>query len=299
MRGPEGARWCLVLAVAALSLARPSSPVLSATASAGPELPRARVDTTYVPPSGRTIAVSAGGDFQAALGAAQAGDVITLEAGATFTGPFVLPSKAGSGWITIRSGAPDGSLPPPGTRVDPSHAKVMPALVAASGSVIIAEPRAHHYRLIGIEIRPRQGAFLTNLVLLGSAERSVTELPHHIIFDRCYIHGDPAVGGRRGILMNSASTAVIDSYLSGFKEVGNDNSAIQSYNGTGPFKIVNNYLEAASVNLFFGGTDPGKLLLQATVMASRRSDVRRTPVERQERFRVEERAPGAGRRQRL
>ncbi len=36
-----------------------------------------------------TIAVPAGGDFQAALDAAQPGDVITLEPGATYTGNFV------------------------------------------------------------------------------------------------------------------------------------------------------------------------------------------------------------------
>ena len=36
-----------------------------------------------------TIAVPAGGDFQAALGAAQPGDVITLEPNATYTGNFV------------------------------------------------------------------------------------------------------------------------------------------------------------------------------------------------------------------
>ena len=49
-----------------------------------PELPRRLVDTTYSPPSGRTIAVEKDGDFQAALDRAQPGDVITLEAGATF-----------------------------------------------------------------------------------------------------------------------------------------------------------------------------------------------------------------------
>ncbi|PYN80939.1 MAG: hypothetical protein DMD96_12795 [Candidatus Rokuibacteriota bacterium] len=80
-----------------------------------PELPRAFLDTTLVPPSGQTIIVPAGGDLQAALNAAQPGDVITLQAGATFRGPFTLPNKAGLGWITVRTSAPDSSLPPPGT----------------------------------------------------------------------------------------------------------------------------------------------------------------------------------------
>jgi len=47
----------------------------------GPEPPHFDVDTTYVEPSGRTLAVRAGGDLQAALNNARPGDVITLEAG--------------------------------------------------------------------------------------------------------------------------------------------------------------------------------------------------------------------------
>src|SRR6185369_1211672 len=65
-----------------------------------PELPRTFVDTTFtLPTGGSTIAVNAGGDFQAALDAANPGDVIVLEAGATFSGNFGLPNKAATGWI--------------------------------------------------------------------------------------------------------------------------------------------------------------------------------------------------------
>src|SRR6266567_9322946 len=97
-----------------------------------PELPRVFLDTTLVPPTGKTIAVAGGGDVQAALNAAQPGDVITLEAGATFTGPFTLPNKTGIGWITVLTSGPDTSLPAPGTRVTPSYAAVMPKIVAGS-----------------------------------------------------------------------------------------------------------------------------------------------------------------------
>ena len=243
----------LLVAVPVISLSAATRP---ATGPSGPEPPRAYVDTTYVPPPGRIIAVYAGGDFQAALNAARPGDVITLEAGATFAGPYTLPNKSGAEWVTIRTSAPDGSLPPPGRRVDPSYAGVMPKLVARSGRVIRAEPGAHHYRFIGIEIRPTAGVFLYNLVELGTTETVVDQLPHHMIFDRCYLHGDPKRGARRGIAMNSRDTAVTDSYLSDFKEVGADSQAIAGWNGPGPFKIVNNYLEGAGENVMFGGGDP-------------------------------------------
>src|SRR5438445_3292743 len=243
----------LIAAFVAVSL---SAAVALTTGPSEPESPRGYVDTTYVPPSGRVIAVQAGGDFQAALNAARAGDVITLEAGATFAGPFTLPNKPGDDWIIVRSSAPDGKLPPPGTRVDPAHADAMPKLASRSGGVIRAARGAHHYRFIGIEIHPAAGVFLYNLVELGTTETAVALLPHHLIIDRCYLHGDPKRGTRRGIALNSRHTAVVDSYLADFKEVGADSQAIAGWNGEGPFKIVNNYLEGAGENVMFGGADP-------------------------------------------
>src|SRR5206468_9234216 len=95
-----------------------------------------------VRPTGRTIAVPPGGYFQAVLKATQQGDVITLEAGATFQGPITLPKKSGTGWIVVRTSAPDDRLSPPGTRVTPASAAVMPKVVVGTGSggAIVAAP---------------------------------------------------------------------------------------------------------------------------------------------------------------
>ncbi len=229
---------------------------LAGKAAVPPEPPRAQVDTAYIASAGRTITVGAGGSLQAALDRAQPGDVITLEPGATYTGPFTLPAKSGAGVITVRTAVPDGSLPPPGTRVAPAHAGLMPKLEAARGAVVTAARGAHDYRFVGVEIRPASGVFLHNLVVLGSAATSVDQLPHHIVFDRCYLHGDARRGTRRGIALNARHAAVVDSYLSDFKEEGGDSQAIAGWNGPGPFKIVNNYLEAAGENVMFGGADP-------------------------------------------
>jgi hypothetical protein len=51
-----------------------------------------------------TLTVSAGGNLQAALDAAQPGDVIELEPGAVFVGQFKLRAK--SGVVTLRSAGP-------------------------------------------------------------------------------------------------------------------------------------------------------------------------------------------------
>jgi hypothetical protein len=223
-----------------------------------PAPPQTLIDTTYSPPSGETITVNAGDDFQSALNSAKLGDTIVLQAGASFKGNFVLPKKeTGAGWIYIRS-SNISSLPEPGKRVRPSDAVYMPKLVAyTSGKPVIqTAPAAQHYRFVGIEIKPAGGTWITNLVQLGDRDTSVDTLPRDIVFDRCYIHGDPDIGGRRGIVMDGIRVAIINSHISDFKENGADSQALWAYNTPGPIKIFNNFLEGAGENLMFGGADP-------------------------------------------
>jgi hypothetical protein len=200
--------------------------------------------------------VASGADLQGAIDAASPGDVIVLEPGVVYEGPISLPDKNDNSWITIRTKVPDDVFPRPGTRIDPSNASLMPIIESNSDSAIRTAEGAHHYRFVGIQIRPRAGAFLHNLIALGSNETSVDASPHHITFERCYIHGDPTVGGRRGIALNSRYTAIVDSYIADFKEQGADAQAIAGWNGLGPFAIINNYLEGSGENVLFGGADP-------------------------------------------
>jgi hypothetical protein len=230
----------------------------SSRAAGDPELPRACIDTTYAPPTGRTIAVAAGGDFQAALQAARPGDVITLEAGARFTGNFVLPAKSGAGWIIVRTSAPDRRLPPPGTRMTAADAGALPQIVTPnSRPALTAAAAAHHYRFIAVEVTVApEVAVNYNLIELGNRPASPAQLPHHLIFDRMYVHGTPEVNLRRGIALNSAWTAIIDSTVADVHEMGADSQAIAGWDGPGPYKIVNNDLEGAGENVMFGGADP-------------------------------------------
>jgi hypothetical protein len=229
----------------------------AALAADEPEPPRVYLDTTYTTPKGRSIEVKAGGAFQAALDRAKPGDVITLEAGATFTGNFTLPNKSGAEWIVIRSSTPDSNLPPPGTRVTPSYSNVLPKIVSPNSEPAIkASSGAHHYRFVGLEIGHKVGSMIYAIVDFDGGQTSLSEVPHDLIVDRCYIHGNPSDNSRRGVALNSASTAVIDSYISECHEVGADSQAIAGWNGPGPFKIVNNYLEGAGENFILGGADP-------------------------------------------
>ena len=209
------------------------------------------------PHAAAVIDVAAGGDLQAALDQSQPGDTIRLVAGATYTGTFTLPVKAAGDPILIRTNAPDSELPPAGTRIRSAHFPLLAKVVANSGSVFTAAPGAHDFRLLGLEISPTPGTFLYNVVIMGDGtETSVAQQPHDIVFERCYIHGDPVAGSRRGIALNGRGISVLDSRLSDFKEVGADSQALAGWSGAGPFTIVNNYLEGAAENLMFGGADP-------------------------------------------
>ena len=195
-------------------------------------------------------------ELHTALELARPGDQIILRNGVVYTGPFRLRRKEGEGWIEIR-GQRGWGFPERGTRIGPATFRLLPKLESKSRSVIVADPGAHHYRLSGLEISPSSGTFLFNVIELGSDADSLDQVPHDIEIERSYIHGDPVRGSRRGIALNGARITVADSYLSDFKEVGADSQAICGWNGPGPFRIENNYLEAAGENIMFGGADPG------------------------------------------
>jgi hypothetical protein len=212
-----------------------------------------------LPAHASSIHVESGGDLQAAIDGAQPGDTIFLQPGATFTGNFVLPVKTGTSYITIRSSAPDSALPPPNQRIDPSYAAQLPKIQSGNGmQAMVTAPGAHHYRLLALEFL---ATFFGNGDILdlgdgSSAQNTLASVPHDLIVDRVYIHGDVTYGQKRGIGLNSASTSVLNSYIADIKATGMDSQAICGWNGPGPFTIANNYLEAAGENVLFGGADP-------------------------------------------
>lgn len=249
-----------------------------------PELPRQFLDTRYTPPTGRTIAVRAGANLQAALDAARPCDVLALEAGATFSGSFILPNKSGACWITIRTAAADGHLPAQGARVTPAYANVMPKLVSPNNgaSALSTAPGAHNYRLIGLELTMAATVTETNsIVSLGDgsgAQNTIARVPHDLILDRVYVHGHARLNMQRCISLQSASTAVIDSYLAECHGKGFDSQAICGWNGPGPFKIVNNYLEGAGENIMFGGADAAIANLTPSDIEIRHNHITRPPA---------------------
>jgi Carbohydrate binding module (family 6) len=209
-----------------------------------------------------TISVPAGGNLQAAIDAAKPGDVIELAAGATFDGPFKLRAKAGmsaTSRITIRSVLSSG-LPAAGVRITPAAAPLLANIRATTaGPAMRTEPGAAYWTLMFLEFMQSASNGSASLVEFGGAgtsQSTLASVPHHLVVDRCYLHGNPSYGQRRGLALNSGNTSVINSYFSDFKGVLQDTQAICGWNGPGPFLIENNHLEAAGENIMFGGNDP-------------------------------------------
>ncbi len=246
------------------------------------ELPRVYVQTDLVntPAPGSVISVPRGGDLQRALNNVQCGQTVSLQAGATFTGRFTLPANNcdDNHWIIVRTSTPDSNLPAEGTRMTPCYAGVAslpgrPSFNCTSPSNALAKIEfpgtgsgpivwlngASHYRFIGLEITRTPGSN----VVYNLALRDQNGSANHLIFDRCWIHGTAQDETERGVMMSGTQyTAVIDSYLSDFHCVSEtgacvDSQAIAGGLGDvkmGPFKIVNNYLEAAAENILLGGS---------------------------------------------
>ncbi|CAN5422588.1 hypothetical protein BH23ACI1_BH23ACI1_11250 [soil metagenome] len=224
-----------------------------------------------VPAGAETRRVCASGcqysGLQAAIDAAAPGDTILLKAGETFVGPFVLRRKASSTqWITIRTDTADSLLPGEGVRLVPSgkpgattQRSLLPRLVGQGGTlkttpVVRTESGAQRYILRFLEIDGVANLGWETLIAIGDDTANATA--SHIVIDRVYAHGHAQKGMKRGIALNSAHTDVLNSYISDVKAVGFDSQGIAGYNGPGPFRIINNYIEGAAENIMFGGSDP-------------------------------------------
>ena len=226
---------------------------------------------------GAVISVASGDNLQLALDTAQPGDVVELAAGATFTGNFVLKNKgATSKWITIRPSNFAG-LPAEGSRMTPTIAAALNLPRIETGNTANAigfANGAHHYRFTGIDVGMKASVSTTFALInteSATGQGTLADVPNNLVFDRMFVHGFATQTVRRCFTLNSASTAVIDSYVSDCHELGSDSQAIAVWNGPGPFKIVNNYLEAAGENVIFGGTDPSIVNLVPSDVEIRRN----------------------------
>ena len=205
----------------------------------------------------RNVQAGDSANFQKAINAATCGDTIVLASGSTYSGNFTIPATSCSGWILVVSSAL-ANLPAPGNRIGPSNEPSLATVMTSAGGTpaIRISDKAHNWRFIGLEISAAGGSTQNALFDAGSATTVTANIPTQIIVDRCYIHGATKTSIRRGIALNVAYGAVVDSYISDIFSPGYDSQAILVWNGPGPLLYQNNFLSAASENTLFGGADP-------------------------------------------
>jgi len=247
------------------------------------ELPRTYVKTTFAdtPAPGSVHVVKPGDDLQQAIDNVKCGETLKLQAGETFRGIFRFPKKNcdDAHWIVIRTSAPDDALPPENTILTPCYAGVAslpgrPDFHCSSTRNVLAkveldrkveagpilfEDGANHYRFIGLEVtRNVPGLHMRNMVQPEKPEYTAS----HLIFDRLWIHGSAQDETKGGIhLSGTTDVGIVDSFFTDFHCIARGGSCTdsQAINGgtadsqSGPYKILNNFLEASGEAIMFGG----------------------------------------------
>src|ERR1700735_623573 len=237
--------------------------VFESSGSSGPTLPtlpQAAVDTSYPDTTGYAVVNVTPGTLQTALKNASCdpnGTVLQLPRGSIDTEAITLPYKscATGKWIIITTAGV--SLPAQGTRLDPSifAGQIARLTQSASGASTIQTQRnspVNHYWLAGLEIE-QTAPIVYMLVDIGAYASAPDQLPSNIVIDRCYVHGKATNDVQRDILLNGSNLAVVDSYVSEGHWAGEDAQAISTWNGSGPLKINNNFLEGSGENILIGG----------------------------------------------
>ena len=187
-----------------------------------------------------TLYVNAGMNFQAALDAAQPGDEIVLEAGARFVGNFRLPVKSAGAVITIRSSA---ALP--NRRLTTGDASLLPRIASATVEPALVGFGTANWRLDGLQFESTKDG-MYNIIYLQDAS--------NIYMDRLLIVGGP-MGQRRAVMGNGRAITLTRSHIANIWRNGEESQAFAAWDGGGPFTITDNYLEAASEGILFGGAN--------------------------------------------
>lgn len=185
----------------------------------------------------RTITLNPSAPLQPALNALVSGDQLVLDGG-SWAGNFVIPPRLDSGWVWV---------------VGKNNAKLLSPNSNAALTIL-----ANRVAVKNLEVSVVDGV-LGNFGLISvgpTSPTSYTSIPLHTHLSNLNIHGTPSCGCKRGLELNSSFTTLINSSITDIHVVGQDTQAIYTSNGPGPFRILNNLLEAAGENIMFGGDDP-------------------------------------------
>lgn len=186
-----------------------------------------------------TIDVKAGGDLQAALTAAKGGDTIVLEAGARFVGQFRFPAK--DGVVIVRS-----SGVCPDRRIAPEDAPLLATIASGAAMMAVDLYDSKNWTLDCIRFEPNTA---------GAGEIIGLWRSDNIVLRRLLFVVPALQQQKRFVLGNGTRVTFTQSYCSGVWWSEGDSQCFVAWDGAGPYTITDNFLEAASENIMFGGSD--------------------------------------------
>jgi hypothetical protein len=194
------------------------------------------------------IRVLPGASIQAALDAAVPGATIVLDAAGVYPGNLIIRKP-----VTLRTQMLDFA-----GRATPAHASHLARLTQTNGTPLVdIAPGVVDVNLSRLHVAV-SNLSLNDIITIGHADNSQATLervPRRILFDQMLIAGDPAFAAKRGIALHGADVTIQRSSIWEIKWQG-DSQAICGWNGPGPYRIRDCYLEAAGENIMFGGADP-------------------------------------------
>jgi hypothetical protein len=197
------------------------------------------------------INVPVGGNAQSAINSAQAGDVVVLQAGAVYS---LLTLKSD---IPVRSSRASECV----GRVAPGNSCLAKVQSSVPAEPVITVPiGTKNWKIDGLEVSTSSSSVVVyDLVKIGEGrqlQKTVDQVPQNGMIDHSYIHGWSDQDVQRGIALNAGATTVQNSYVSDVHMVGIEAQGIAAWNGPGPFRIINNHVEASTQGALFGGADP-------------------------------------------
>ncbi len=211
-----------------------------------------------------TLTVTAGGDLQAALNTAQCGDRIELVAPGVFSNQFQAPVRTcATNPITVTTA---GTVPE--RRLTPADAPILATLRSGVRGSALSVFKTAGWRFVGLRFEPNADGYETLIHVQDSDA---------IEFDRILFV--TTIGQKRFILGNGTRITLRRSHCEGvYDPIGPnaDSQCFAAYDGAGPYTIQDNFLEAASENVMFGGADcssadkvPGTILVEDNYMMKR------------------------------
>lgn len=189
---------------------------------------------------------------------------LTIPDGTVFRGTLTLKNRTVSNYLRIR---PSGSLGQDRISLNETHVFYMENFTSGTGNLqqeiintgATSGSPANYYYFIGAHFRkavvaaPYTGVAFVNIG--NNDETSLAQLPNHIIFDRSVFDGSTSTTNTlRGYALSGSDCSLVNSYLYGFKMVGQDTQAALLEQGERN-AMINNFMEGAAENFLSGGTD--------------------------------------------